>query len=225
MSINNLRQRIISAYPDWDKWTKLQKQLLLLRSTHEEYWQKDPTDIRPNILITDQYEKLAMVAKIFNVERNEISKSITSSTSFMKALEDYDKAQCYRYGKTKRGKKMKRRCSSKDLLELLCYENVPSAIFSVISGSRYELIGVEQDSDKLSNQGFGEYRAKTDQEIFLDEHTYSDRLSDNFFLKSEDNINEIVNSDLLPNFDVKYDIHQFENAIYERLRKDQKDEI
>ena len=40
-----------------------------------------------------------------------------------------------------------------------------------------------------------------------------------------DNINEIVNSDLLPNFDVKYDIHQFENAIYERLRKDQKDEI
>ena len=70
MSINNLRQRIISAYPDWDKWTKLQKQLLLLRSTHSEYWQKDPTDMRPNILITDQYERLAMVARIFNVERN-----------------------------------------------------------------------------------------------------------------------------------------------------------
>ena len=222
MSINNLRQRIISAYPDWGKWTKLQKQLLLLRSTHGEYWQKDPTDTLSNILITDQYERLAMVARIFNVGKNEITNAITTSTSFMKALEAYAKAQCYRYGKTKRGKKMRRRCSSKDFLELLCYENVPSAIFSVISGSRYELIGVEQDSTKLSTQGFGEYRKKTDEEIFLDEHNYSDRLTDNFFLKSEDNIHKFVNSDLLPNFDVKYDIHQFENAIDERLRKGQK---
>ena len=224
MSINNLRQRIVSAYPDWNKWTKLQKQLLLLRSTHGEYWQKDPTDTLSDILITDQYERLAMVARIFNVRRNEISKAITSSTSFMEALKDYAKTQCYRFGNTKRGKKMKRRCTSKDLLELLCYENVPSAIFSVISGSRYELLGVEQDSDKLSTQGFGTYRIKTDEEIFLDEYNYSDRLTDKFFLKSEDYIHEFVNFDLLPNFDVKCDIHQFENAIYERLRKNQKDE-
>ena len=210
MSINNLRQRIISAYPDWGKWTKLQKQLLLLRSTHSEYWQKDPTDKLSNILITAQYERLAMVAKIFNVKRNEISKAITSSTSFMKALQDYAKAQCYRYGKTKRGKRMKRRCTSKDLLELLCYENVPSAIFSVISGSRYELIGVEQESDKLSSQGFGAYREKTNEEIFLDEHNYHHHLLNDNSTKLKTNIHEFINFNLLLNFDVKNDIHQFE---------------
>ena len=101
MSINNLRQRIISAYPDWGKWTKLQKQLLLLRSTHSEYWQKDPTDKLSNILITDQYERLAMVAKIFNVKRNEISKAITSSTSFMKALQDNIQKYESKYGEIK----------------------------------------------------------------------------------------------------------------------------
>ncbi|MBM31593.1 MAG: hypothetical protein CL764_01925 [Chloroflexi bacterium] len=210
MSVNNLRQRIISAYPDWDKWTKLQKQLLLLRSAHGEYWQKDPTDSLSNILITDQYEKLSMVAKIFNVKKNEINKAITSSTSFMKALQDYAKSQCYRYGKTKRGKKMKRRCTSKDLLELLCYENVPSAIFSVISGSRYELIGVEQESDKLSSQSFGTYRMKTDEEIFLDEHNYLHYLIHEKSSIFKGNIHKFINSDLLPNFDVKHDIHYFE---------------
>ena len=51
------------------------------------------------------------------------------------------------------------------------------------------------------------------------------QLMSKFFLKSEDNIHEFVNSDLLPNFDVKYDIHQFENAIDERLRKGRKDEV
>ena len=63
---------------------------------------------------------------------------------------------------------------------------------------------------------FGSYRVKTEEEIFLDEHNYFHRLTDKKPSKSKGNIHEFVNPDLLPNFDVKYDIYQFENTIIHR---------
>ena len=88
MSINNLRQRITSAYPSWSRWSQLQKKLLLLRSTHGEFWQKDAMDNTANILITEQYDRLKEIAKIFDVDRGDIGKAIKAiikpkNTSFL----------------------------------------------------------------------------------------------------------------------------------------------
>lgn len=231
MSINNLRQRITSAYPSWDKWSQLQKQLLLLRSTHGEYWRKDAMDNTANILITEQYDRLKEIAKIFNVDRGDIGKAIKDDEDLQKALEDYGNHNCYRYGKTKRGKKMKRRCSAKDLLELMLYEAVPSSIFAVLSSSRPRLLGIETENLNLWTEGMSLYRNTTGDEgrHFADEVSYAQQVADartkgygkvSLFQTEEPD----YSADGLPDFEVKSGLHEFEQNIDPKSLKVDKEE-
>ena len=231
MSINNLRQRITTAYPKWDSWSQLQKQLLLLRSTHGEFWQKDAMDNTSSILITEEYDRLKEIAKIFDVNRSDIGKAILDCKDLQKALEDYARDNCYRYGRTKRGKKMKRRCSSKDLLELMLYEAVPSSIFAVLSSSRPRLLGIETENLNLWTEGMSLYRTTTGDEgrHFADEVSYAQQMADDRF-KGYEKVSLFqtkepdYSADGLPNLEFKSGLHEFEQNIDPKLLKINKEE-
>ena len=131
-TINDLRRRVKSTYPDWDKWTLMQRQLLLLRSSHGE--------------LTDKagYDPSWELANMFNVPQPLIRQAVDGSPSLRKALADYDRDNAYGYGKTLKGKKMKRRTSQKDLLELISYEAIIGAIVGIQNGARPRLTEPEK---------------------------------------------------------------------------------
>jgi hypothetical protein len=125
-TVNDLRRRITSAYPQWYEWTMLQRMLLMLRATHGEFTIK-----------TDDYNSpLKELEKALNQDYLYIENAIANTPSLVKAFKDYREQDGYRYGKTKKGKKMKRRCTQQDLMQLIAYDNVPAAIVAISTGAK-----------------------------------------------------------------------------------------
>ena len=125
-TIRDLKRRITSAYPSWYEWTMMQRMLLMLRATHGEFTIK-----------TDDYNSpLKELEKALNQDYLYIENAIANTPTLVKAFKDYREQDGYRYGKTKKGKKMKRRCTQQDLMQLIAYDNVPAAIVAISTGAK-----------------------------------------------------------------------------------------
>ena len=133
-TVNDLRRRITSAYPQWYEWTMLQRMLLMLRATHGEF----------TIKRDDYNSPLKELEKALNQDYLYIENAISNTPTLVKAFKDYWEQNGYRDGKTKKGKKMKRRCSQKDLMELISFDNVPAAIVAISSGSKQRFADSEK---------------------------------------------------------------------------------
>ena len=125
-TIRDLKRRVTTAYPQWYEWTMLQRQLLMLRESHGEF-----------TIETDYFSSpLNELTKIVNQDIMYIVESIKRCPTLVKALKDYREQKAYRFGKTKKGKKMKRRCTQQDLLQLIAYDHMPAAITAVATGAK-----------------------------------------------------------------------------------------
>ena len=125
-TIRDLKRRITTAYPQWYEWTMLQRQLLMLRESHGEF-----------TIETDYFSSpLNELTKVVNQDVMYIVEAIKRCPTLVQALKDYREQKAYRYGKTKKGKKMKRRCTQQDLLQLIAYDHMPAAITAVATGGK-----------------------------------------------------------------------------------------
>jgi len=131
-TINDVKRRVVSSYPDWYSWTMLQRQILMLRASHGSFHQKG------------MFNPLTELSKIFGIDVATLMEAIESTPSLMSALSDYAKDNAYRHGKSKSGKKMQRRTKQSELLELIAYDSIPSVIVAIQSGSRPRISKSEQ---------------------------------------------------------------------------------
>ena len=123
---------------------------------------------------------------------------------------------------------MKRRCSAKDLLELMLYESVPSSIFAVEYGSRPRLLGIETDALEVWTGGLSQYKTTVgnEEQKFAEEIDYAHQLASrrrgeiSFFQTEEPD----YSGDGLPNFEVKSGLHEFEQNIDPKSLKVDKEE-
>ncbi len=124
---------------------------------------------------------------------------------------------------------MKRRCSAKDLLELMLYESVPSSIFAVEYGSRPRLLGIETDALEVWTGGLSQYKTTVgnEEQKFAEEVDYAHQLARK---RREDNkeFGEVnlfdYSADGLPNFEVRSGLHEFEQNIDPKSLKVNKEE-
>jgi len=125
--IDQVKKRILGAYPQWNTWSSLQKSLLILRST----FGKLPQPIKLLHPTTKQY------ARALNVIETDIE--FLLSDGIDEALKDFDRSGAYRKGKRKNGGDMKRPTNPEELMMVYSYELAPTSLISVLSGARKSL--------------------------------------------------------------------------------------
>lgn len=147
----------------------LQRQLLLLRSSHGSFVQQD------------MYNPLTDIAMLLGYDVVHILSAIESSKSLQKAIHDYEQNGGYNYGTTLKGKQMKRRTSQKDLMELISYDSVVGSVVGLQTGNRPRLTESEkpyfrrwiEDLDKT-------YKRNTEEEdeVYYDGWGYAHSLAE-----------------------------------------------
>jgi len=135
--IDSIRRRVVSAYPQWNHWSNLQKSLLILRATHGKI--NRPIDL--------MHPTTKSYARALNLIETDVEELFTDGIA--EALEDYDKTGAFKKGTRKNGLPMKRPTNPEEMMVVFSYELAPSSLISVLSGYRKSLTLPELEQMKL----------------------------------------------------------------------------